>query len=267
MRALAALLLALVPALGGAEPGSVDWQRQVVRCTGSGAANLPDAQGNVAVARIGAERAARLDALRNCLEAVKGVRIQGAETVGQATAGDPQLRARVEGLVKGFRTVGKPRYFSDGGVEMDVEVPLDGISEAVLPPAPPAPAPAPSGAAGEAPGQGATGLLVDARGTGVLPALAPRIVDGRGRTVYSAAQAGAEALRRSGAVAYAGDLEVARKQLAGRLGERPRLVKAVRALGTDVVIPEDDADALLPGPPAFLAEARVVIVTDGGGKP
>jgi hypothetical protein len=39
---------------------------------------LRDAAGNPAVARIGAEKAARLDALRNCLEVMKGVIVSGS---------------------------------------------------------------------------------------------------------------------------------------------------------------------------------------------
>jgi len=258
MRPLAALL-ALAPLLALAEPGTVDWERRVVRCTGTGAPNLKDAQGNLAVARIGAERAARIDALRNCMEALKGVHISVGSTVGQAVGADAGLRARVEGLVKGFKVVDKPRYFSDGGVEMDVEVPLDGVSEAILPEGAP---PAPSGASPRAPADDATGLLVDARGTGVLPALAPRLLDEQGRQLYSADMVEAGARKKGGAVAYARDPEAARRQLSARLGDRPRQVKALRAVGPDLVVPDGEAEALLRGPPAYLAQGRVVIVAD-----
>src|SRR5512143_3480162 len=79
--AVAALPLAARP-----DAGAVDWQRKVVKCTGSGAANLRDAGGNPAVARVGAEKAAKLDALRNCLEALKGVQLQSGHTVGNVLA-------------------------------------------------------------------------------------------------------------------------------------------------------------------------------------
>jgi hypothetical protein len=254
MRSLFAIAMALAPVAGAlAEPGSVDWQRKVVRCSGAGAPNLRDAQNNVAVARIGAERAAKLDAIRNCLEAVKGVRISGGETVGGAIAGDPGLRSKVEGVVKGFKVVDKPRYFSDGGVEMDVEVPLDGVAEAVLPPA----QGAPSGGAG-----GGTGLLIDAKGKGAMPALAPRVLDENGQEVYSAGSVAPEARKSRGAVAYARDPEAARKELAERIGDRPLVLKAVKADGADVTIRNDDAAPLRQAPPAFLAEGRVVIITD-----
>jgi hypothetical protein len=68
------------------------------------------------------------------MEAVKGVRLQSGQTVGGALQSDAALSARVEALVRGFKVVGSPRYFSDGGVEIDVEVPLEGaLSEVLLP--------------------------------------------------------------------------------------------------------------------------------------
>ncbi|HEY6105584.1 MAG TPA: hypothetical protein VIV59_06360 [Anaeromyxobacteraceae bacterium] len=257
MRALAALCLAVLAPAARAEPGAVDWQRRVVKCTGTGAPNVKAAGGNVAVARIGAEKAARLDALRNCMEAVKGVTVRSGETVGGAVAADPGLKASVEGAVQGFRQVGAPRYFSDGGVEIDVEVPLDGkLSEALMPRGEGAPA----GAA--APGDaGPTGLIVDARGQGLVPALAPRLLDESGREVYGPAALSPEARRGSGA-AYARDVEAARRELKGRVGERPLVVTAAGARGSDVVLKDAQAEGLRGA--RFLAEGRVVIVADGG---
>src|SRR6266511_1768350 len=172
--AFAAALACAVPVAVRAESG-VDWQRKVVKCAGNGAANLRDAAGNPAVARIGAEKAAKLDALRNCMEALKGVQLQSGQTVGGALQSDAALSGRVEGLVRGFKVVGTPRYFSDGGVEMDVEVPLEGaLSDALLPKPAEVPS-APPGADGtDGPG-GATSLVVDARGQKLVPALAPRV--------------------------------------------------------------------------------------------
>jgi hypothetical protein len=254
--AFALALAALLPAAARAESGAVDWQKKVVTCTGSGAGNLRDAGGNVAVARIGAERAAKLDALRNCMEALKGVQLQSGQTVGGALEGDAALTGKVQGLVKGFRVVGKPRYFSDGGVEMDVEVPLEGaLSDALLPKAEPRPAPA------EGPVIG-TSLVVDARGQKVVPALAPRVVDEAGREIYGPAVLGEAGRRAGGAAAYARDLESARKDLAARVGEKPVVVRALRADGPDLVISSADAASLAGKNLAFLSEGRVVILAD-----
>jgi hypothetical protein len=257
MRTALALLVALaLPTGAGAEAGAVDWQRKVVKCTGSGAANLRDAGGNPAVARIGAEKAAKLDALRSCMETLRGVQLQSGQTVGGALRSDAALTGKVEGLVRGFRVVGKPRYFSDGGVEMDVEVPLDGaLSDALLP----KPEAKPPAAEGPAAG---TSLVVDARGQKLVPALAPRILDEGGREIYGPASLGEAARKAGGAAAYARDLESAKLALAARLGDRPLVVKAVRAEGADLVISAADAATLSGKNLAFLAEGKVVILGD-----
>ncbi|HSN14816.1 MAG TPA: hypothetical protein VLT61_09310, partial [Anaeromyxobacteraceae bacterium] len=131
--AFAIALAAALPVFAHAEAGAVDWEKKVVKCTGSGAANLRDAQGNPAVARIGAERAAKLDAVRNCMETIKGVTIQQGQTVEKALEADKALSGKVQGIVKGYKVVDK-RYFEDGGVELDVEVPMEGVlSDALLP--------------------------------------------------------------------------------------------------------------------------------------
>ena len=100
-----------------------------------------------------------------------------------------EVKGRVEGVVKGFKVV-KKRYFSDQGVEMDVEVPLSGIAQAVLDPA----APAVNALASAKTTDGRyTGLLVDARGLGVMPVLAPRLLDASGKVLYAAEMLDAEA--------------------------------------------------------------------------
>jgi hypothetical protein len=259
----AAATFAALPAQVRAESG-VDWQRKVVKCSGSGAANLRDAGGNPAVARIGAEKAAKLDALRNCLEAVKGVQLDSGHTIGNALASDQALSGRVQGIVKGFKVVGAPRYFSDGGVEMDVEVPLDGaLSDAVLPKPDrkdeTKPEPKPTRGEGAPPG---TSLVVDARGKKVLPALAPRILDESGKEIYGPASLGDGGRKAGGAAAYANDLDAARATFKDRIGEKPLVVKAVRTDGADVVISSADAAGLAGKDLTFLAEAKVVILAD-----
>jgi len=250
-RALVIALAALAagPLAGRAEPGAVDWSKRVVKCTGAGVPNLATAGNVPAKARVDAERAAKTNALRSCLEAMKGVTISGGQTVGGAIGADASLRATVEGSVRGFRQTDR-RYFEDGGVEVDIEVPLDAIGDAVLPRAAAAPAPA-----------GPTSLVVDAAGLKVAPALSPRLVDEAGKELYGAAWLGETARRAGGVAAYARGLEAARRDLGARLGDQPLVVKALRAQGSDLVISAADA-ATLAARPAFLAEGRVVILTD-----
>jgi hypothetical protein len=240
---------AAIPATVPAAPGSIDWQKRVATCSGSGAPNVKDAGGNVAVARIGAEKAARLDALRNCLEVIKGVTVSGNQTVSTAIGADNSVKGSVEGAVRGFRTVAT-RYFSDSGVEIDVEVPLDAVADAVMPKAAAAPA-----------SSGPTSLVIDASGLKVAPALAPRLLDEAGKELYGPSALGESARKAGGVAAYARSLEAAKRDLGARLGDRPVVVKAVRAEGTDLVLAAADAATFAARPP-FLAEGRVVIITD-----
>jgi hypothetical protein len=103
--------------------------------------------------------------------------------------------------------------------------------------------------------------VVDARGRKLTPALAPRVKDEVGHEIYGPGTLG-DAGRRAGGAAYAPDLESARRSLADRLGDRPLVLRAVRAEGSDVVISAADAALLRAPAPAFLALGKVVILAD-----
>jgi hypothetical protein len=181
--------------------GTVDWQGQVIKATGAGAPDMRSL--SPAQARLGAEKAAQLDAFRNLIAQARGIHISSDKTVGEAMAKD-EVKGRVEGVVKGFKVV-KKRYYSDQGVEMDVEVPLSGIAQAVLEPSS---ATAETVAAKATEGR-YTGLLVDARGLGVQPVLAPRLLAASGKVLYAAEMMGKEARKDAVPARYFKSLEQA----------------------------------------------------------
>jgi hypothetical protein len=78
-----------------------------------------------------AERAARADALRNLLEAIKGVRVDAETTVENFTTKSDRVMTRVSGIVIGAREVGK-RYLNDGSIEITMEINLTGELLAVM---------------------------------------------------------------------------------------------------------------------------------------
>lgn len=244
----ASALVAAPSAQAEAQSGAIDWQRRVIRCKGQAAPDVNAA--NVAQARIGAERAAKADAMRNILETLKGVQVTGAKTGADALT-DPGVSSRVQGTLRHFNVV-DTRYFSDGGVEVDVEMPLDGLIDALVPPAN-----APRKAAADK--AASTGLVVDARGVKARPALAPRVLDEKGDEVYGPASVDREKAR-NGLAAFASDVDAAKTD--ARVAGSPLVIKAIAlAQGSvsDVVISNEDAAKARQ---ARLSEGNVVFVLD-----
>jgi hypothetical protein len=236
------------PAEAKTQPG-VNWAGQVVRATGSGAPDLK-AQ-NPAQARLGAERAALADALRNLLAQVKGVSVDGTRKMGDLMEKD-EIKTRVEGLVRGYKITNK-RYFSDSGVEVEIEVPLALLSDVVDPdttqmfanPQPKAE-------------KSTTGLVIDARGLKVTPSLMPRLLDDGGKPVYSIDSLSSDARKQSGVAAYVQSIDDAQKSQ--KAGEKPLVLKAAKATGADLQLAPEDAKKLAALNTSFLADGKVVIV-------
>ncbi len=233
------------------EHGQINWSDKNVLATGSGApdATLP----NVAAIRLNAERAAKVSAFRNVLETLKGLRISAKVTGKQVLAEGP-VRTQVEGIVRGCKVV-DTRYYSDGGVDVVLQCPLDGGLATSL-------APVRDSAVKKTMGRSSfTGLIVDASGLAIKPALHPRLLDNGGTEVYSAKMVAPNALRQHGAAAYV--KSVANAKASARSGKNPLVVKAAR-LGptpTDLVLASGDLQKLKAESQAFLTDAKVVIVT------
>lgn len=231
------------------QPG-VNWAGQVVRATGQGAPDLK-AQ-NPAQARLGAEMAAKADALRNLLAQVKGISVDGTKKMGDLMEKD-EIRTRVEGVVRGFKITNK-RYFSDSGVEVEIEVPLAMLTDVVDPDTTQMLA-APVPAAVE---KGNTGLVIDARGLKVTPSLMPRLLDDGGKAVYSIDFLSSDARKQSAVAAYLQNIDDAQKSQ--KVGEKPLVLKAAKATGADLQLGPEDAKKLAALNTSFLADGKVVIV-------
>ncbi|HKI99340.1 MAG TPA: hypothetical protein VKB51_12780 [bacterium] len=282
-RALCLLaMLAFLPALGWAQTSSsidprctqagtqacVDWTNGLAIAIGTGApatwARTP-AQKNIS-----ATRAARLDAARNLLELIKGINLTASTSVQGAMVASDQVSTSIQGRLNGIRPVEAPHYFSDGSVQVKLEanlrevVPADLYSQSGPPQQIAGPYGSPAGSA-ISPQTSYTGLIIDARGTGVQPAMSPKIYDPQNREVYGSAYVSREFAVSQGMVGYAKSLEQAAQT--DRVKGNPAVVKAVKAEGAskaDLVISQSDADALrtLAQQQTFLREARVMIVLD-----
>jgi hypothetical protein len=241
------------PVVEKLQHGEVNWTKKTVIATGSGAPDLK--QPNVAAVRLNAERAAQINAYRNVLETLKGVKIT-AGVLGGQNLSDVQVKTQVQGVIQGCKTV-DTRYYSDGGVDVVIKCPLDGGLSTVLAPVKD---PKPIAEKGE---KKHTGLIIDATGLKLQPAIAPRILDDGGAEVYSREMVQPTVLRQNGAAVYTKTLDAAKRD--ARAGQNPLILKAtsVGSTASDVVISKDDVTKLQAENLFFLAEARVVIATDG----
>lgn len=244
--------------------GVADWTNGVVRATGFGFP--PKDAANALHAKVMAQRAAHSVALRNLLEALNGVRIDSNTTVKNYIVANDEIQVRVSGMVNRAKIV-KEQQLPDGSYEVTVEMDLRGdLTGTVVPKAkakpvklftnPPERTPRP---------KAFSGLVVDARGTGAQPALAPRILDEEGQEAYSVAYVEGKDLADKGIVIYVPDVSSA--QAHPRVTNKPLIIKAVRAAGAnkaDLVISDADAQTIhgVPEHYRFLEKAQVLVVLD-----
>ena len=170
---------------------------------------------------------------------------------------DSTLRASVEGIVRNFKVTDR-KYFSDGGVELTVEMALDGKLADLLLPNQAAPATKTAQGSKDV----GSGLVIVAKGLKVSPALAPRILDESGREIYGPQSVQQGALRENGIAGYLTSEDAA--EHSARVGAHPLTVKALKAQGSDVVISASDAAKLSDAQSnlGFLSEGKVIIVID-----
>ena len=243
--------------------GGIDYEKGIVTAVGIGA---PNPNMPVAVQRPAAIRAAKADAFRNLLETVKGVQVDAETTVENYMLASDFIHTQVEGIVQGF-TVTDTKYMSDGTVEVTVEIPLTGdfadvILDQQMGDAEPLPTPT---EISPMQGQVFSGLIIDARGLGVQPAMAPKVLNDSGNEVYGTGYVNREYAVQIGVVGYTKSIDQAKAD--ERTGDNPFVVKAIRVEGankTDVVISDSDAGVIhgMAENLNFLEQAKVMIVID-----
>jgi hypothetical protein len=243
--------------------GVINWSRGVIQAKGIGV--LPDKLPNRVQARSSALKDATLDACRKILEVAKGIRIDGATVVGDYAGKNNIIMSKIESMVNSADVV-KKEYFSDGTVEVTMEMNLrGGFAQLVLP--------------GEikplesirtmAPVNNSpsvfTGLVVDTRGLGIKPVMTPKILDENAREVYGSAFVSREYAVQQGMSGYSKDLAAAQSNQ--RVADNPLTVKGLRTEGvehSDVVISNADARRLRSASEnlSFMKKCRVIIVVE-----
>lgn len=255
------LLFQSISSIGAQEySGNVDWQNRIIRATGYGAPNPNVPRG---ARRAGALRAARNDALRTILEIVKGMNLTSETTVRNFMTENDVIRTRVEGVVRNFKIV-DIRYMSSGDVEVDVEMPVTGIlSESLLTDEMFSDRKSLFDVA--ASDRTYTGLIVDSRGLGVRPAMAPKILNEDGKEIYGTGYVSRDYAISMGIVGYVKDLDDAVKN--ERVADNPLIVKGLKSTGTnrtDVVISNEDAALIhsIAKNLNFLDQCKVIFLVD-----
>lgn len=110
-----------------------------------------------------------------------------------------------------------------------------------------------------------SGLVIDARGMGLRPALLPKIFDESGEELYLGTYVPAEKVAQNGVALYSRDLTSA--QTHSRVGKNPLTVKALKLKAngpSDIILGSADSDQVRPfaREGTFLEDCRVMIVLD-----
>lgn len=253
------------------EKGSINYADRTINAVGIGF--IPENVINAGQARRAALRIAKQDALRQLIEIVNGVTVN-SETTMRGAMLDDVIRSSVQGMIRGAYQVGEPRYLSDTSIEVEYQVKMSGISEIITPATGFAPAPVPGATAltpspATAPAVSATsaisGLIIDARGLKLRPAMSPRLLDQNGDVVYGPGNYTREYAVTNGVTGYSKSLEAAQKD--PRVQGNPLVIKALSAAGTnmaDVVVGNSDVPRIQNANSSYgiLKDCRVLILLD-----
>lgn len=276
--ALALAALALTLSFFPAQPGrteveetlagvTVDWTDGLIEVTGMG---VEPESGTRAQKRLMAERAALTDAYRKLVEATDGIRVEADTTVKNFAAESDLVRTQLNSFIKGARIL-ETRHLEDGSAEVRVALDLYGKGRSVAKAIQKQPRPKKAKVTGTvdsllAPAEVRetyTGVIVDARGLGLEPAMSPMILDESASRLYLSSKVAVEpdAVVNRGIASYAGS--IAEGQKLSRVGSNPLVLKAKRVEDRTNVVLDDVAAKQLLGADrrkGFLKELAVVLV-------
>jgi|GEM_PF-1031209 len=259
--------------------GEIDWENQVIRVKGFGVPR-PGTVGPQG--RLLAERAAKADAYRNAAAVISGVRVSSETYVKDYVTESDIILNQIEGFIQGgmFEDA---KHSPDGLCEITLILPLGGINglarllseqakndaAKTSPPVistesvihQPKVEPSPDELT-------YSGVIIDARGLGVKPALYPQIFSVDGFLLYGPTTVDVNSPGITTMIAYSRSHE---KALAmERIGKNPlqiratSIVKADNGETTDIVLGNEATQLLLQADAknAILSRAAVVMIID-----
>ena len=269
--------------------GSVDWTYGTIKVTGIGA---PPAKGTAGQKRLMAQQAARADGFRKLAEIVYGVHVTSETIVKNFVTESDVIKTEVSGVIKGAQSI-KTRYLSDSSVEVDMAMPVYGKDSlakaldfgefvekesgkelkvqgnkfnykykvALIPFL----SDIPMGPYKVSAVDPTTGLIINASGLGVEPAMCPFIIGGAKRVYPSnKIELDPDAIVKEGVSHYVTDIEEAKKDLQ-RIGANPLVIdaKAVKP-GSDLILATESISKIVDENKKFnfLSQLKVTIVID-----
>ena len=250
--------------------GCIDWANGVFYAVGFG---VPNTKFKSAAQRnYSAQVAAEQVAMRNLLRLVETTLLDSETTVQDGMLESDRIRTKIKGKIRNVQMVGAPRYMSDGSVNVIMKMQMREVVK-VLADDPGIKAfsapqeiqtPQALGSASTASGV-FTGLLIDARGTEISPALSPKVLNEDGDVIYGFANVDRQFSLEQGMMGYLKDPQAARSN--ERIKDRPFEIKALNSSGknnADLVISNADGVRLrqMNREQSFLREARVMVVLD-----
>lgn len=232
--------------------GSINWDQATVEAVGFGVPSK--IAKSPAQAQLMARRAAIVDAQRNLLETIEGVKVDAETTVQNFELANDVVKTQVSGMVRNSRIINE-QQLADGTYQVTMGINLYGqgslsqiITDATKPATPvPLPDPSPSYTPVVLPEY--TGLVVDVTGLPLVRAMSPVIYDNTGRAIYGHTNLIPDYVVSHGMIDYMCTPEDIRAIDLGqsRAGVSPLVVKALdlRDHDVNIIISQADADRIL----------------------
>jgi hypothetical protein len=255
------------------DAGEINWRTGKIAATGFSEPAKKKSKGSAAQNE--ALSAARKIAVETLARLVGNLRLSGERTVADTMAAESSIAEKVGEMVRAAPVV-QQNFRSDGAVEVVVEMSIHGgFAQLILPEdIRPIEAIQPVGNTKNEPRTAvkdpakmsrAGGLVIDARGLGVVPAMMFAVLDENGKAVYGSAYVSREYAVQWGMAAYVRRLPTGPDF--ARVTPRPLVIKGLRAVGprkTDIVISNADAIKLKGAVEnlILLRQGRVAVILD-----
>jgi len=263
--------------------GCIDWANGVIYAAGMGVPN-PNFK-TQAQRTYSAYEASKTVAMRNLLQMVEGINISSSRTVKAGMLESDTINTQISGKIRHVEEVGRPKTMNDGSVWVTMRMYLRDIVSILMnnqqfaiqaneqmiqqtPQKQTAPAEPEENEEGiQYGGEADTvygGLIIDARGTGLVPAMSPKIYNTEGKEIYGSAAIERDFVLRYGIAGYVKDIE--KSATNKRIKGKPLYVKGGLSEGksSDLILSDKDSELIqqLDASQSFLREARVLIVID-----